>query len=123
MTRTEAQPDNFVIEWSFPLFIKRPDLDPQKLKRRASSGKAETSPNIIIDLLSETWTESTKIMEKAKREYGVGRSTYYELRKKAIASGLVDVDPQNGFLRRVPSPSSPNQPELIQNDQSMSVHP
>jgi hypothetical protein len=123
VTRTEAQPDNFVIEWSFPLFIKRPDLDPQKLKRRASSGKAETSPNIIIDLLSETWTESTKIMEKAKREYGVGRSTYYELRKKAIASGLVDVDTQNGFLRRFPSPSSPNQPELIQNDQSMSVHP
>lgn len=123
ITRTEAQPKDFVIECSFPLFIRRPDLDPQKVKRRASGGKAQPSPNIILDCVGETWTKSTKVMEKAQQEYGVGRSTYYELRKMAIASGLVDLDPLSGSLRRPPSPSSPNQPELIQNDQSKSVHP
>ena len=120
--RTEPTPDNFVIEWSFPIFKKREDLDPRKHKKTPSSGSKEISPNILIECLGTTWTKSTDVLNVATRDFGVGRSTFYDLRKKAIADGIIEIHPTTGFLRR-PCPSSPSPMDLIPTGESKSVHP
>jgi hypothetical protein len=121
--RTERSPDDFVVEWQFPLFVRRADLDPNKIKKRHSNSRSEFTPNVIVDCLSETWTKSSTVLKTAETDYGVKRSTYYKLREKAITDGLIEVHPNTGDLRLYTSPSSSSPSESIQIGESKSVHP
>ena len=73
----------FVVEWNFPLMVRRPDLNPAKLKqvggRKASYTTADILPLLKAGPL--TFTEWFKLAEK---QAGLSKSTFNRLMKSAV---------------------------------------
>src|SRR5439155_8855097 len=87
--RNLPAPAPFVMRWDYPLMRIASDLDPRKLK-----SKAGRPSKYYVDLLPMCLTEKGLTAEQWKASvqsaWHMSDTTYYELRKQALATGLVE---------------------------------
>jgi hypothetical protein len=69
----------FVIKWNFPLMVREETLDPTRLKQAGGRPRAAT-PAEILDLLDEKPLTATEWQKRAREEFGIASSTFYELK-------------------------------------------
>jgi len=78
----------FVVEWSFPLMREATALDPGDLKK-AGGRKREHDAGELWQLLSTGSLTSTEWQRKADNELGIGRRTFYVLKKQLDTTGRI----------------------------------
>ncbi len=76
--------ESFVVQWRFPLFDRRGDLDPTKLKRAGRPAKYSTE-----ELLSAL-TDGMKSGEWEKAAGGMSNGTFLRLREELEEAGKVE---------------------------------
>ena len=69
----------FAVRWEYPLMHLADDLDPARLKQ-AGGRPAEHSPQDLLALLSPDGLTNAEWLAAAKKN-GIGKSSYYELRR------------------------------------------
>lgn len=86
--------DDFVVEWSHPLFNRRPDLDPQdiKPKQKHRGPKAKFSEDDLIKWLSDQSLRATEFQKLMEDETGMSRATFFDLLTKAEKNGSIFQD-------------------------------
>jgi hypothetical protein len=77
----------FAVRWEFPLMHLAEDLDPARLKQ-AGGRPAEHSPQDLLDLLMPNGLTNVEWLSAAK-EKGIGKSSYYALRRALKQSDKV----------------------------------
>lgn len=80
-----------VMEWHYPLFVPRTDLDPKDLKPRGAPSKYTV--NQLVDVLGTRSMLTKAFQMRASNEIGMTRSTFYLLLKKADISKLLVKNP------------------------------
>jgi len=73
----------FVVEWNFPLMVRRPDLNPAKLKQ-VGGRKASYTTADILPLLKAGPLTTTEWLKLAEKQAGMSKSTFIRLMKSAI---------------------------------------
>jgi AAA domain len=79
---------DFVLEWHYPLFVPRRDLDPQDLKKPRGR-EPRYKPEDLLAVLGNQFLLTNAFEKRARREIGVTRSTFFVLLKKAEKTGLI----------------------------------
>ncbi len=77
----------FAVRWDFPLMLPADDLDPARLKQ-AGGRPAEHSPQDLLALLQPDGLTNAEWLAAAKKN-GIGKSSYYELRRSLKQSDKV----------------------------------
>ena len=77
----------FVVTWNHPLMERNEDLDPSKLKQSGGRPK-QTEPADLFDLLPEDGLTTSEWLEKAEKNLGISKRTFYRL-KSDLAQGDV----------------------------------
>jgi len=75
--------DPFVVEWNFPLMVRRPDLNPAKLKQ-VGGRKASYTTADILPLLKAGPLTTTEWLKLAEKQAGMSKSTFIRLMKSAV---------------------------------------
>ncbi len=78
----------FTIKWEYPT-MDVTDLDPAEFKSKAGR-PASHSVTDLIGCLAEGGLTTREWKDAANEECGIKASTFYELRKRAIADGLIE---------------------------------
>ena len=78
----------FVVEWNFPLMVRRPDLNPAKLKQ-VGGRKASYTTADILPLLKAGPLTTTEWLKLAEKQAGLSKSTFLRLMKAAVKSVAV----------------------------------
>lgn len=78
----------FVIQWAFPLMVRRPDLDPAKLKLTNGRKPSYTVAD-ILPLLKAGSLSTTEWLKAAAQSLSVSKSTFMRLKRDAMATGAV----------------------------------
>lgn len=86
--RNFSPPPPFVIRWRFPRMVRDAMLDPTRLRRSKSGRAADYSVASILQHLPAPMCASDW-QEVCKKEDGISESTFYRLKKEALASGLI----------------------------------
>jgi hypothetical protein len=102
--RSFRRPDPFTIKWEYPL-METVDLDPRKLKNKAGRPSAHTVADLTACLPPEGLSSGDWKAVVAKSR-AMSASTFYELKKRATADGLVSE--KNGKWIRNPKVVSIN---------------
>src|SRR5206468_10353416 len=88
IVRNHKPVSDFVLEWHYPLFKARGDLDPQDLKKPRGR-EPKYSVEQLIDVLGQHSLKTNAFEKRARRESGMTASTFFVLLKKAAKSGLI----------------------------------
>lgn len=91
--RNLPSPAPFVVEWQFPLMVRRDDLDPWDLHRGQAADGGE-SDGLLLSLLVDQPLTSTG-WQKLAEHAGVSRATFYRAKARLEASGKVFTDRQS----------------------------
>ena len=83
--------DDFVLEWHYPLFTPRNDLDPQELKKPRSR-EPKYSVEQLVDVLGNRSLRTKAFATRARDEIGMSSGTFYALLKKAEKAKLISKD-------------------------------
>lgn len=75
----------FVVRWDYPLFRRSDDLDPKRLKQAIGRPKRHTVEK-ILKLLENNSLTTSDWQKKAKSEYDIPKTSFYELLEK-VRSG------------------------------------
>ena len=70
-----------VMEWNYPLFVPRTDLDPHDLKPRGAPSKYTVDQ--LVNVLGPRSMPTKAFQVRARNEIGITPSTFYVLLKKA----------------------------------------
>jgi hypothetical protein len=93
--RLRPRLDRFVVTWKFPLFQLNPHLDPEALKAPGAK-TATTTAHDIADVLASKGPLTATQWQKVCADSGIcASSRFYELKKQAVAKGLVRERPQS----------------------------
>jgi hypothetical protein len=84
--RNFAPVDPFVVRWHFPVMERDGDLDPARL-RQAGGRPAQHNENELLALVQKP--VSGQEWERLALDAGIGRSTYFNLRRQLVASGKI----------------------------------
>jgi hypothetical protein len=91
--RNVAKPISFCVEWKWPLFIIRSDLDPTHLKTDKPSRfgrKPSHTPADMVKLLVNEPLTTTEWEDVAADKWGLSKSTFMRLKRAATKQGLVE---------------------------------
>ena len=93
--RNLPQLDPFVVEFCFPAFQRKADLDPCDLKK--SAGRPSThSEDKLADLLGEESMSTKDWQRVAFEDLGVSRTTFFRLKEALEKSGKIMLSKVNG---------------------------
>ena len=96
--RNFAGLDPFVVEWDFPLFCIREDLDANRLKKP----NQKVTGTQVIDVISESMPSGIRkaeLVDRCKEKFSIGKSTVYSQVKSLIYSGKVTETAGNLFTK------------------------
>ena len=96
--RNFAGLEPFVVEWNFPLFQIRDDLDASKLRKP----NQKVSGSQVLELINEkmpTGIKRSDLVNVAKERLNIGRSTVYSQIKSLVLSGKVSETAGNLFTK------------------------
>ena len=96
--RNFAGLDPFVVEWDFPLFSIREDLDANRLKKP----NQKVTGTQVIDVISEAMPSGIRkadLVDRCKDKFSIGKSTVYSQVKSLIYSGKVTETAGNLFTK------------------------
>src|SRR5262249_8162711 len=79
----------FVVRWEYPLFIVDSLLDPTRLKQAGGRPRLATQTE-ILDLLDEKPLTATEWHKRAKQEFGIAPSTFWNMKKELQELGRVE---------------------------------
>jgi hypothetical protein len=88
IVRNHAPIEDSVLEWKYPLFVCRHDLDPQDLKKRAG-GQVRYEVAQVVQLLGNRCLKTSNFCKRVREETGMASSTFHELLKKAEKAKLI----------------------------------
>lgn len=92
--------DPFVVEWDFPIFNERRDLDPNKLKKRNQKVSDDKVLACAQDFLHGiTGHSKTQLSELIAQSLGVGKSTIDRRIKNYIDAGDLSYDARNKLVK------------------------
>jgi hypothetical protein len=97
--RSFPRPAPFVVKWEFPRMAVV-DLDPTQLKNKAGRTRLHNVGQ-LLDSLTDGMTAGEWIAA-AEHLYGIGKSTFYSLRKEACADGRACEKDRKWFRIRKP---------------------
>lgn len=97
--RSFKRPAPFAIKWEYPTMELAEDLDPTMLKTRAGRPPSHDLQEILNCLTNEGLT-SGEWKADAQCFHGIKSSTFYELRKRALAEGHVEERDKKWFRVR-----------------------
>ena len=87
--RSFKRPEPFVIKWEYPIMEVTKELDPNQL--RAPGGRPKSYDlQQLVSCLGEDGLTAGEWEGRAKANHGMGTTTYYDLRKKALAEKRVE---------------------------------
>ena len=78
----------FVVEWEFPLFSDRPDLNPNSLKKPNQKASRVSVQN-LIENAGTVGIRPFQLKEEAKRSLNIGDRTVERYAKELIAAGII----------------------------------
>ena len=79
---------NFVLEWHYPLFVPRQDLDPQDLKKPRGREPKYTVEQ-LVEVLGKRTLNTKNFEKRCRDEIGLTRSTFFTLFKKAAKANMI----------------------------------
>lgn len=89
MTLRNHPPQNpFVVRWEYPLFIVDSVLDPNRLKQAGGRPRLATQTQ-ILDLLDEKPLKAVEWQKRAREEFGIAPSTFWETKRELQEGGRV----------------------------------
>jgi hypothetical protein len=89
MTLRNHQPQNpFVVRWEYPLFAVDSVLDPNRLKQAGGRPRLATQTQ-ILDLLDEKPLKAVEWQKRAREEFGIASSTFYDMKRDLQERGLI----------------------------------
>jgi hypothetical protein len=80
--------DDFVLEWHYPLFVPRKDLDPQDLKKPKNRDPKYTVDQ-LVEVLGHRTLKTNAFEKRCRQEVGLTASTFFVLLKKASKAGMI----------------------------------
>jgi hypothetical protein len=81
MTLRNHPPQNpFVVRWEYPLFIVDSLLDPNRLKQAGGRPRLATQAQ-VLDLLDEKPLKAVEWQKRAREEFGIASSTFYDMKR------------------------------------------
>ena len=86
--RNHPPVDDFVLEWHYPIFVRRGDLDPQDLKKPKGREPKYTLDQ-LVELLGHRTLKTSAFAKRASDELGMSKSTFHLLLKKAAKTSLL----------------------------------
>jgi len=87
--RNLPQVPEFVVAWEFPLMRVANDLNPEALRRPQAKNKVCTDKDFVSALVSSEAKNFAKIVEGAKSEFKMSRSSVANYLKRLTAKGLI----------------------------------
>ncbi len=81
----------FVVEWTFPVMVERPDLDPDDLKK---DEKTQDESEFLLELLDEKPLTTTEWQKRAQEE-GVARATFYRAKSRLEQTNKITANPND----------------------------
>jgi hypothetical protein len=78
----------FVVRWKYPLMVPDNNLDPSRLKQVKGRPKTHAETQLLEALNGDRLT-TTEWQSEAEDEYGISRTTFFELKKSLEISGKV----------------------------------
>src|ERR1051326_1856867 len=78
----------FVVRWHPPLFRRADELDPTKLKQAGGRPPEHTNEE-LLECLGDKRLTKDEWKAACEKEYGMGRTCFYKLRKELEAAGKV----------------------------------
>jgi hypothetical protein len=89
MTLRNHPPQNpFVVRWEYPLFVVDSLLDPNRLKQAGGRPRLATQTQ-ILDLLDEKPLKAVEWQKRAREEFGIASSTFWETKRELQESGRI----------------------------------
>jgi hypothetical protein len=85
IVRNHPPVEDFVLEWHYPLFVRRGDLDPQDLKK-PKSREPKYTVDQLVDVLGNRSLKTNAFEKRARQETGMTASTFFALLKKASST-------------------------------------
>ena len=79
--RNHPPREPFVVRWEYPLFAVDSLLDPNRLKQAGGRPRLATETQ-ILDLLDEEPLKAVQWQKRAREEFGIASSTFYEIKKE-----------------------------------------
>lgn len=79
---------DFVLEWHYPIFTPRGDLDPGDLKKPRGRGP-KYSVEQLVEILGDRYMKTSAFEKRARAEIGMTPSTFFVLLKKAEREGFI----------------------------------
>jgi len=80
--------ESFVLRWRFPLMRRDDNLDPARLKQTGGRPRVATQTQ-ILDLLEEAPLRATDWQKRARDEFGIASSTFYEIKGELSRLGRI----------------------------------
>jgi hypothetical protein len=87
--RSFSRPEDFVVEWRYPLWAVADGLDPAELKKPGAGRSAQYTVDQIVDLLPADGLKHGEWKAKAEEEIGIKSSAFNKMLKTAKAENLV----------------------------------
>lgn len=86
--RNHPPVDDFVLEWHYPVFVPRKDLDPQDLKKPRGREPKYTVDQ-LVEILGSRCLRTYAFAKRTREEIGMASSTFHVLLKKAAKLNLL----------------------------------
>ncbi len=83
------------VEWRFPLFVARDDLDPASLRKKQGAPRRHTAEKLLA-LLPLEGLRTGEWRRKADEEAGIPKTSFYELRDGLKHAGQIIQSPLTG---------------------------
>jgi hypothetical protein len=106
--RSFRRPTPFLVMWEYPI-MEIVDLDPTQLRNKAGRQRMHTVPE-LLECLKDGMTAGEWIAA-AEKVFGIKKSTFYPLRKEAMAADRVYEDDRKWFRKPQPKIIDFKQPE------------
>ncbi|MEP2774418.1 MAG: AAA family ATPase [Luteolibacter sp.] len=115
--RNHPSVDPFVVQWDYPVMVRRDDLNAHRL-RRPGRGR-QYSPDQVLEVLQTNGAamRTSEWQRACQQQLGMSSSTFYDLRRELVDDSLV-IESVNGYLPVTPlaecgetAASTPETPE------------
>ena len=87
--RNLPQLPEFVVGWDYPLMKVASDLNPEALRRPQTKNKVCSDKEFVAAVMTEEGKTFAKIVEAAKSEFKMSRSSVANYLKRLVANGLI----------------------------------
>ena len=87
--RNLPQLPEFVVGWNYPLMKVASDLNPEALRRPQSKNKVCSDKEFVAGVMNNEGRTFTKIVETAKSEFKMSRSSTANYLKRLVAKGFI----------------------------------